>query len=100
MIYKNLEIYDVIDHKDYDALNNKIDNIRLATKAQNNFHVKIRKDNSSGYKGVFKNYKGWGSKISVNKEIIYLGTFRTKEEAHVAYCAASKKYHGEFGRTA
>jgi hypothetical protein len=42
----------------------------------------------------------WRSCIKVNYKFIHLGgTFKSPEEAHKAYCEASKKYHGEFSRT-
>jgi hypothetical protein len=36
------------------------------------------------------------SRIEVNGKKIYLGSFRTPEEAHIAYIAASLEYHGAF----
>ena len=41
-----------IDHRDGNKQNNKINNLREATISQNNQNVKIRKDNSSGVKGL------------------------------------------------
>ena len=32
-------------------------------------------------------------------DVGYLGLFLSPEEASAAYCIASDKYHGEFGRT-
>jgi hypothetical protein len=59
--------------------------------------------NKSTYKGVKydKRYtnKPWNAKIQIYKKCIYLGSYETPELAHAAYCEASKKYHGEFGRT-
>ena len=40
----------------------------------------------------------WGAVIKVSNRQIWLGAFDTRELAHSAYCEASKKYHGEFGR--
>ena len=41
-----------IDHIDQDRLNNKIQNLRLVTRAGNNRNQKLRKDSSSGVVGV------------------------------------------------
>lgn len=74
------------------------DHLRACTKAQNLQNVGRRKDNTSGFKGVHwhKRDERWVAVISVNKERISLGYFMTPEEAHIAYCKAAKKYHGEF----
>jgi len=52
-----------IDHEDLNGLNNKIKNLRPATSSSNKQNQPLRKDNSSGYKGVFYrkdtgNYRG------------------------------------------
>lgn len=89
------------DHINGDTLDNRKCNLRKCTVAQNCQNSKRHKDNQTGYKGVTydKRRACFRSSIHVNKTTIYLGVFPTPEEAHAAYCEASKKYHGEFGRT-
>ena len=44
----------------------------------------------------FKN--GFVSKIKKDGKAIYLGYYRTPEEAHAAYRAAARRLYGEFAR--
>jgi hypothetical protein len=86
----------MIDHVDSDKTNNKWENLREATHAQNNCNSKVRA--KSGAKGVQQHYNKWTAKITVDSRPRYLGLFETKELAAAAYAAAAKKYHGEFAR--
>ncbi len=88
----------LVDHIDFNKLNNCKANLRFVTKAQNNRYVGKRKNNTSGYKGVrwCKKGKRWRSEITVNWEHKWLGYFDTVEEAATAYNEAAKEYFGEF----
>lgn len=93
----------MVDHIDRNTLNNRRSNLRLATIAQNNLNTGIRKDNSSGAKGVsfHRGVGRWTSQISIGRKIQYLGCFDTQEAAALAYSAAAQRLHGEFvGRLA
>jgi len=91
-----------IDHIDGDPRNNRIDNLRECTTAQNQYNSKRKVNNRSGAKGVVfhKNCprKPWQAKIVVNKKIISLGYFATVEEAAEAYRVAALKYAKEFAK--
>ena len=86
------------DHIDGDGLNNRRSNLRACTRAQNNRNQRIRKDNSTGYRGVRKvtNSPNWYAQVRVDNRDIYLGTFTTPEAAAQAYNEAAKRHHGEF----
>lgn len=92
---------DLIDHIDGDKANNRIENLRESTKVTNGYNRGSQKNSSHGFKGVTfnKNNQKYMARISVNKKPIYLGYFDSYEKAHLAYCEASKKYHGEFAKT-
>jgi hypothetical protein len=90
-----------IDHVNGNTLDNRKMNLRICDHAENVKNCKKNKKNTSGFKGVYflkKNMK-YRALIKNNGKRIHLGLFDTPEEAHKAYCDASKKYHGEFGRT-
>jgi hypothetical protein len=91
----------VVDHINGDGLDNRLCNLRVVTIAQNNMNSRVRNDSQSGIKGAYYDKKAdsYYSRIRVDGENIYLGTFKTAEEAAEAYAEASRKYHGEYGRT-
>ena len=93
---------EIVDHINGNGLDNRKCNLRICSLQENNHNCKKPRHNTSGYKGVYwhKLCKKWGAQIRVNKKELHLGLFDTKEKAYDAYCEASKKYHGEFGRTA
>lgn len=85
-----------IDHEDGDPENNLINNLRPATKRQNNTNCKSLKGSSSKYLGVSYLRGKWQAKISFNYKQIYLGFYVNEIEAAKAYNVAAIKYHGEF----
>ena len=90
-----------VDHINNNTLDNRRSNLRICSHAENMRNRSDQKNSTSGYKGVswHKQKKRWYSAIKVNNKRIYLGYFDTPEKAYRAYCEASKKYHGEFGKT-
>lgn len=66
-------------------------NCRWATVEQQSTNKRKEKNNSSGFVGVTatKNNK-WMARISVNKKVIYIGTFEEKDSAIYARLKAEK----------
>ena len=87
-----------IDHINGNPSDNRIGNLRSATRCENMNNVGKHTNNTSGYKGVSwsKEVKKWEAKIAVNKKRINLGYFDKLESAYNAYCQAAKNLHGEF----
>ncbi len=85
-----------LDHKDGNSLNNKIDNLREATRSQNLGNSKRSLRNKSGFKGVSWNKNA--QKYIVEVKHKYVGLFNTAEEAHEAYKKAAIEAFGEFAR--
>lgn len=90
-----------VDHIDMNGLNNRRENLRVATRKQNAANTKTPKNNTSGYKGVSwsNGAKKWAAQICVDGKNIKLGTFSDPKDAYLAYCDAVCRYRGEFGRT-
>lgn len=89
-----------VDHRDCNGLNNRRKNLRVATNAQNAHNQQLRADNTSGLKGVvrLKNCARWRARIKFEGQYIDLGCFEKAEDAHAAYCRASKELRGDFAR--
>ncbi len=86
------------DHIDGDGLNNRRSNLRVATSLENARNQKIKRNNTTEFKGVTKRSFGRFQAQIRNKEgeKVYLGLFDTAEEAKDRYDSASKLYHGDF----
>jgi len=92
-----------VDHINGNTLDNRKSNLRLCTSKENRRNQALRRDNLAGLKGVSMDKRRmvlkFTARIKTDSGTIYLGGYKTPEEAHAAYCEASKKYHGDFGRT-
>jgi HNH endonuclease/AP2 domain len=87
----------VIDHIDGNPFNNRLENLRTCTHAQNVCNNSGKKGKPLP-KGVTARYGKFVAQITSGNARRHLGTFRTSEEAHAAYCEEAKKSHGEFFR--
>jgi hypothetical protein len=91
-----------LDHANTYRTDNRIGNLREASAKENACNRRIRRDNTSGFKGVRwrRQSRTWIASIQNDGVMIHLGTFETKEDAHAAYAKASVDLHGKFGRAA
>jgi hypothetical protein len=89
-----------IDHIDGNPLNNRIENLREANDAENSYNAKLRKDNTTGHKGVIwhKLAKKWRVIVKANKKVIYSGYFDNLELASLVAQEARHKFHGKFAK--
>jgi hypothetical protein len=90
-----------IDHINRNKTDNRIANLRAATRAQNIWNTRVRCNSSSGIKGVWfdKKYGLWAAQITMHRKKKWLGRFVTIEEASKAYSNAASMMHGEFSST-
>jgi len=87
-----------IDHGNGNRLDNRKENLRWATRAENSRNQGLRSTNKSGFKGVSASGERWSAQIHVNYHKINLGKYDTLEEAAIAYDEGARKYFGEFAR--
>lgn len=84
-----------VDHADGDVLNNRLENLRLATRSENSRNRKTK----SEYKGVYPMCSGrWYASIFKEGKRYRIGHYDTAIEAARAYNEAALKYHGQFAR--
>ncbi len=92
-----------LDHINGDPQDNRIVNLRLASQSENLRNSRLRKDNTSGYKGVSWDKKSQRWQVYIKPEgrnTIALGRFAILEDAIEARKSAEQQYHGEFARAA
>tara|TARA_B110000858_G_C17394385_1_gene289643 strand:+ start:97 stop:492 length:396 start_codon:yes stop_codon:yes gene_type:complete len=89
-----------IDHINGNRLDNRIENLRIATYAENQWNAKKRIDNKSGIKGIswHKASKSWRAQIKQNKILYHLGLFKSLEDAKDMIENKRAELHGEFAR--
>lgn len=87
-----------IDHRDGDPSNNRISNLRPATASQQKFNTKIRKNSSTGVKGVSYDSQRGKFMARVKTEGVYVlrKRFDSLEEAETAVRNTRKSSHQDF----
>jgi hypothetical protein len=88
------------DHKNGVTLDDRRNNLRRANSIQNSWNRKRRRDNTTGFTGVYliKSIGKYQAILRVNGKGESLGYYRSAEEAHAVYCAEAKRLQGEFRR--
>ena len=78
---KNMQV----DHIDRNKTNNSRNNLRIVSKGYNAQNIAPKANNTSGYVGVSKNGKYWQSSIYKDKKRQFIGNFKHKDSAAIAY---------------
>jgi hypothetical protein len=90
----------VVDHIDWNGLNNQSKNLREVTPSINSHHQRKIKLTKSKFKGVSLILgKYWIARISKDKKFYYLGTFRSEVEAALAYDEKATELYGKCANT-
>ncbi len=89
-----------VDHINGVKTDNRLTNLRCATRSQNMRNMGPPRHNTSGFKGVcFDKMNGkWLAYIQIDRKIKNLGRFETIEEARDAYARVAIERFGEFAR--
>lgn len=84
----------LVDHIDRDVYNNRIENLRLATRQENNSNR--GKVLGTLPKGVIRVGNKYRARMFFNGKNHSLGTFNTADEAGLAYQAKALEVNGEY----
>ena len=89
-----------LDHINGDKTDNRIENLREATVAQNGHNVGLTSRNTSGVRGVFwhKGARKWQAGICYLGQEIYLGLYVKLEDAIKRRQEAEAQYYGEYAK--
>ena len=92
--------FGVIDHINGNKLDNRIYNLRVATRSENTRNSKTRVKKYTRFRGlsVRRNKRGvyWRVNIKLNKKNIYLGMFYDELEAYKVYLTKANELFGEY----
>lgn len=89
-----------LDHINGNTSDNRILNLRPASRIENSFNRRLNKNSTSGYKGVnwHKAAGRWQARIWVNGKVHHLGWFDNPITAAAAYDDAARRLHGQFAK--
>jgi hypothetical protein len=89
-----------IDHINGHRSDNRLCNLRLATRHENMRNSRRKITNKSGLKGVSwsRECAKWRACITRDGKSVHLGLFHDKFAAYDAYCKAAIKAHGAYAR--
>jgi hypothetical protein len=89
-----------INHINGNGLDNRRENLRSVTSAENHRNSRKRTRATSQFKGVHWLVQGkkWRAMIYVNGKQRHLGCFARETDAALAYDVAARKHFGEFAR--
>lgn len=87
---------ELVDHVNGDPLDNRRENLRIATARQNSANKAAA--GKSRFLGVYRSGAGWRASIHPSRTPIHLGEWDTEELAAAAYNRAAQQIHGSFAR--
>lgn len=88
-----------LDHINCNKVDNRISNLRPATRTQNLANTRMKSFNKVGFKGVVLQNNKYAAQITHNYKSIRIGVFDTPEAAHKAYMVKAIELRGEYARS-
>jgi hypothetical protein len=87
-----------VDHINNIRTDNRLENLRFATLNENSHNAKIRKDNTTGIKGIYfkKSINKYCVQIRINSKQKHIGYFYSLEEATIARKKIANEIFKEF----
>jgi hypothetical protein len=86
-----------IDHINNNKLDNRITNLREVTRCQNQWNRPVKRNSTTGVKGVYPHFRGkFSAEIRQSGTKHYLGLFNTVEEAAKAVQQKREELHCGF----
>jgi len=97
-LLKNGWMPKIVDHINGDRSDNRIENLRAATLAQNSANKKKSTRNTSGHKNISWNAQtqAWRVTMQINGVNVFIGNFRDIEMAKLIASEYRDKLHKEF----
>lgn len=97
LVFGNERTNKVVDHVNYDVLDNRRTNLRVCSHQQNTANMRPKRGTSK-YKGVCWNKvrNGWQAQIMQNGKVTFLGIHSNEDNAALVYNKKAKELWGEF----
>lgn len=87
-----------LDHINHTPADNRISNLRLCSRSENQSNRRKQSNNTSGFKGIhwFPQSRKWRVRLGHKGKHYHVGLFNTIEEAVAAYDEAVRRLHKEY----
>jgi hypothetical protein len=87
---------EIVDHRNNQPTDNRINNLRLATKTNNAYNTKLSKRSTTGIKGVHIRNGKYIARVTANGVSHFLGSYTSIDAATNAVRSARERLHGEY----